>query len=89
MSSRVLRTDVDYIVIGIEKPVLLSLQITVLVEIVLQAVVRLHIVLQLILIVVLPVLTEGEALEITAQEQPSHVLVAQEHDAIEIIYLAL
>ena len=84
-----LRTDVDHIVISGEESVFLRLQYTVLVEVILQSVIRLHIILEGVLIVELPVLAEGESLEVTTQEQASHVGMTEEHDAIEIIYLTL
>ena len=89
VSSRVLRTDIDHVVVGAEKFVLLSLQIAILVEVELQTVVGLYIILKGVLIVELPVLAEGIALEIATQEQTTHILMTQEHDAIEIEDLAL
>ena len=89
MGGGVLRTDVDHIVIRTEQLVLLALQVAVLVDIELQTVVGLYIVLEGVLIVELPVLTERIALEIAAQEQAAHIRMPQEHDAVEIIDLAL
>ena len=84
-----LRADVDDVLVAGEELVLLDLQVAVLVEEVLQTVVGLHVVLQRIAIVKLPVLAEGIALEIAAQEEAAHVGMAQEDDAVEVIDLAL
>ena len=89
MGSRVLRTDVNHIVVGLKQFVLLALQLTLLVQIVLQTVVRLYIILQGVLIVKLPVLTEGMSLKVGTQEQAAHIMMPQEHDAEEIVHLAL
>ena len=89
MSSGVLRTDVDHIVVRTEQLVLLALQITVLVKVELQTVVGLYIILQRILIIKLPVLAEGIALEIIAEEETAHIRMPEEHDAVEVIDLAL
>ena len=89
MRSGVLRTDIDHVVIGSEQLILLRLQDTVLVEIILQTVVGLFVIFQRIGIIKLPVLAEGITLEITTQEQTTHILMTQEHDAIEIEDLAL
>ena len=64
MGSRVLRTDVNHIVVRTEEAVLLALQIAILIQIELQTVVGLYIVFQGVLIVKLPVLTEGMTLEV-------------------------
>ena len=89
MGSRVLRTDVNHIVVGLKQFVLLALQLTLLVQIVLQTVVRLYIILQGVLVVKLPVLTEGVSLKVGTQEQAAHIMMTQEHDTEEIVNLAL
>ena len=89
VGSRVLGTDVDHIVVGAKQSVLLRLEITILVDEVLQTIVGFYIILKGIGIVELPVLAEGEALEIGTQEQTTHIRMAQEYDAIEIIDLTL
>ena len=73
VGGRVLGTDVDHVVISAEEFVLLGLQEAIFVEIELQTVVRLFIVFKCILVVVLPVLTEGVALEVATQEQTTHI----------------
>ena len=85
----VLRTDVDDIVVGGKEAVLLRLEYAVLVEIELQTIVGLHVVLERVLVVELPVLAEGIALEVAAEEEAAHVGMAQEDDAEEVVDLAL
>ena len=87
MGSGVLRTDVNHIVISAEKLILFALQNTILIKIELQTIVRLYIVLQRVLIVELPILTDRLALKITAKEQTTHIGMAQEYDTIEVINL--
>ena len=88
MGCRVLRTDIDHIVIGTKQSVLLTLQVAVLVQIELQSVVGLNVVFKGVFVVELPVFTEGIALEVCTQEQSTHILVPQEHDTIKVVDLA-
>ena len=64
VSSWVLRTNVNHIIIGTKQTVLLALQVAILVQIILQTVVGLYIILQRIFVVKLPVLAEGVTLEV-------------------------
>ena len=89
MGRGVLRTNVDDILVVGEQLVLLRLQVSVLVQPVLHAVVRLHVVLQRIVVVELPVLAEGESLEVAAKEETAHVGMTQEQDAEEVVDLTL
>ena len=89
MGSGVLRTDINHIVIRTEEAVLLRLEVTILVDIELQAVVRLYIILESLTVVVFPVLAERIPLEIAAQEETTHIGMTQEHDTVEVVNLAL
>ena len=64
VGGRVLRTNVNHIIVSAEEAILLGLQVTILIQIILQTIVRFHIVLQCVLIVELPVLAEGIALKV-------------------------
>jgi hypothetical protein len=88
VGSRVLRTDVEHIVIIAKQLILLALQFAIVVEIVLQTVVGLYIVLEGVLIVKLPILAERIALEVIAQEQATHVGMTYEYDSEEVVNLA-
>ena len=89
VGSWVLRTDVDHIVVGAKQAVLLALQVAILVEIELQSVVGLVVVLKCVLVVKLPVLAEWVTLEVVTQEESTHIGMPQEHDTVEVEYLAL
>jgi hypothetical protein len=89
VGSRVLRADVEHIVIIAKQLILLALQFAIVVEIVLQTVVGLYIVLEGVLIVKLPILAERIALEVIAQEQATHVGMTYEYDSEEVVNLAL
>ena len=89
VGSRVLRTDVEHIVVIAKQLVLLALQLAVLVEVVLQTVVGLYIILESVLIVKLPVLAERITLEVRTQEEATHVRMTYEYDSEEVVNLAL
>ena len=89
VSRRMLRADVDHIVIIAEKRILLLAQIAILVKPEFQAIVRLHVVFKRVLVVGLEILAEGIALEITTQEQATHIRMSQELDAEEVEHLTL
>jgi hypothetical protein len=89
VGSRVLRTDVEHIVIIAKQLILLALQFAVVVEIVLQTVVGLYIVLEGVLIVKLPILAERIALEVVTQEQATHIGMTYENYSEEVVNLAL
>ena len=89
VSRRVLRTDVDDVVIRTEEAVLLRLQVAVLVNKVLKTIVGLYIVLEGVLIVKLLILAEWITLEVIAQEQAAHIGMTYENDSEEVVNLAL
>ena len=89
MRGRVLRANVHHIGIVFEERILLACKTSVLVYFILQAKVGLHIFFQRILVVACPVLAEGMALEVVAQEQTAHVGMAEEEDSIEVENLTL
>jgi hypothetical protein len=89
VGSRVLRTDVNDVVVWSEESVLLRLQVAILIKIVLQAIVRLYVILKGVFVIELPVLAERITIKVATQEQATHIRMTQEYDAIEIINLAL
>ena len=88
--GRVLRTDIDDIVVVGEQLVLYLAQRTIIGKFIFHGVVGFHVVgereVVLILLHVI-VLAEGEPLEISAQVKATHVLMSREDDAIEVVDL--
>jgi hypothetical protein len=89
VGSRVLRADVEHIVVIAKQLILLALKFAIIVEIVFQTIVGLYIVLEGVLIVKLPILAEGITLEVIAQEQATHIGMTYENDSEEVVNLAL
>jgi hypothetical protein len=89
VGSRVLRADVEHIVIIAKQLILLALKFAIIVEIVFQTIVGLYIVLEGVLIVKLPILAEWITLEVIAQEQAAHIGMTYENDSEEVVNLAL
>ena len=87
--SRVLRSDIDYILIVAEEFAAMSLQVSVLVERVRASAVGFRVVIQGegFILRHLVVLSEWEALEIASEVKSAHVWVSREDDAVEVIHL--
>ena len=89
VSTRVLGTDVDDIVVITKQAVLLRLESSAVVDKILQAVVGFNIVFKRIFARSLEVLAQGPSLEIVSEEQAAHILVAEEDDTQEVEHLTL
>ena len=85
----VLRTNVDYIFVVIEKAALFSHEVSILVEMINSGVVGLFVILKRIRVIEFPVFTERISIEIVAQIEAAHVRMLQELDAIEVEDLTL
>ena len=92
MCRRVVRTEVDDIVVGLEQTVLLLHELSEIVELPLRSPFRLRLVGHRELVVLrthVVVLAQRIALEVSAQEQTSHVRVSEELYSEEVVDLTL